>query len=85
MTQEQAEFIQDACDYCEIECDTRRDYSGRGMYGQKTFGVTVRSVLEVLSAVVGYMKTRDRVELRDVPQLDDLRIDNMGKNDIILY
>lgn len=56
MTKEQAEFIKATCDHVEIECELRKGYSGRGMYGKETWGVVVPSVLGVLGAVVDYLK-----------------------------
>lgn len=84
MTQEQVEFVKKACDWCEIECTVRPGYSGRRMYGKETFGVVVPSVTDVIGAVVGYMKSLDDMELHEAPQLDDLQMDNTGK-DLILY
>lgn len=88
MTQEQMQFIQEACDFCEIECESRTGYSGRGMYGKETCAVVVSSALDVLSAVVGYLRDspQGRTLIRsEIPQLDDLHQDSMGRDSIILY
>ncbi len=88
MTREQMLFLKDACDYCGIDCRTRDAYSGRGMYGRETCAVVVRHPLDLLSAVVGYLKDAHvelpREALREIPQFDDLAQDGMGR-DVVVY
>lgn len=85
MTEEQVLLIKEACTFCEIECRIIQGYSGRRMFGERTLGVVVNSELEVLGAVVAYLKQMTLKELREAPQLDDLQQDDMGKDDVVLY
>lgn len=84
MTKEQADFLTEALSYCGVDHDVRDDYSGRSMYGKTTSGVVVDSPLEVIGAVVGYMKSLTENELKDVPDFGALKIDNMARQ-VILY
>lgn len=92
MTREQAEFVKEACDSCEITCNVQEGYSGRFMYGERTWSVVVPSVLEVLGTMVAFLKNqtsrppyKQADPLCGYPQLDNLRWDHMGKSDVILY
>ncbi len=85
MTKEQADFIQDAMDYCEIPCKTR-EYSGRCMYGRQTWAVVASHPLEVLGAVVEYLKRGfGYSDPSEIPSFDDLRQDSMGRDDVVIY
>lgn len=61
---------------------------GRGVYGRETCAVVVRHPLDLLSAVVGYLKDAhvelSREALREIPQFDDLAQDGMGR-DVVVY
>lgn len=52
MKQKLAEFIVEAGSQQGIECRLYEDYSGRGMYGDKTTGVVVGNVADLLEAVI---------------------------------
>lgn len=84
MTKEQCDFVCEALECCEMEHSRYDSYSGRGMYGKTTYGVVVSHPLDIASAVVGYMKGLCESELKTIPQLDDLRMDNMAR-DYIIY
>ena len=83
MTKEQCDFICEALECCEMTHQRYDGYSGRGMYGERTYGVVVPHPLDIASAVVGYVKGLSEDSLKDIPQLDDLKMDNMAKEYII--
>lgn len=84
MTKVQAEFIKLAMGACEEECNVREGYSGRGMYGKRTWAVVVPSVLTVLGAVTNWFIHED-TDGYQIPQLDDLSVDHMGRDSVVIY
>jgi hypothetical protein len=86
VTKEQAEFLAEACEASGVECDIHDDYSGRGMYGKTTYAVVVNNPLQLLGAVVAYVKAiwDAGEDLSEVPALDRLEEDVMGR-DVIIY
>jgi hypothetical protein len=83
MTQQQAEFFEQACDYAGTECSVRDDYSGRGMFGRTTHAIVVPHTLDLLAAVVEYVRTLDFDEVDAIPLLTGLRQDEMGRDTVI--
>ena len=84
MTDVQAEFIKAACDHAGVECEIRVGYSGRGMFGARTYGIVVSDAGQVSRAVATYKRTLPKPVLKTVPSLDGLKQDDMGM-DVILY
>lgn len=55
MTHELAEVILEACRLEELECELYEGYSGRGMYGSKTAGISGNvSIADILGAVIAH-------------------------------
>ena len=89
MTKEQAKFIEIVTVSCgNQDIDVRDDYSGRGMYGAKTYGVVVNSLPILLADCINYMREMALVNnesvINNVPDFDEFRTDNMAM-DTILY
>ena len=94
MTTELAKFLKSASDHCgSQECEIHENYSGRGMYGKTTAGVVVRSVLDLFTDVIHFVKERAEFyptgqefgdTIPDLYHTSSLRTDNMG-HDTILY
>lgn len=84
MTQDAAEFIANNVNGAEVY----EEYSGRGMYGKTTTGVTVSSELRVIEGLMNIVKEmaedEDLEGLQNLPDFKNLRVDNMGQ-DIIIY
>lgn len=88
MTLEQANFIKNALLNNNIETEIIEDYSGRGMNGAKTYGVTFfTSFGNLIPAVINHTKETvdsDGYGYDEVPDFGILRYDNMGHG-FILY
>lgn len=68
-----------------LQGEVYEDYSGRGMYGEKTTGVTFPSMdafYEECAEIIREGDEDDRALLADL--FDNLRTDNLG-HDIIIY
>ncbi len=84
MTKEQANFLENASNYCgNQDIEVREDYSGRGMMGKTTFGVVVSSQSMLFVDTIVYIKENE-LKNDDIPDFNDFRTDNMGR-DVILY
>lgn len=85
MTKEQAEFLEKVSIECgNQECDIRDDYSGRSMYGKTTYGVVVSDITILLADCINYLRNEDAEDINKVPDFEEFRMDNMGR-DIIIY
>jgi hypothetical protein len=85
MTKAQAEFLFEACENAGIECEIREGYSGRGMYGEETYGIVLKNPVDLVSAVIEHMRgITDSREMVAVPLFRALRVDGMGR-DFIVY
>jgi hypothetical protein len=83
MTKEQAQFIQKATIACgNQECEIRNDYSGRGMYGQKTHAIVINNVNDMFADIINYIKDCE-VPYDEIPYFEDLSTDNMGLDTVI--
>jgi hypothetical protein len=83
MTEEQANFINNAmCDE-GCDCEIRDDYSGRGMGGNSCHAVVVDSFGDILPAIVNSMKEMTEEELKAVPNVGNFRTDNMGYSTVV--
>lgn len=87
MTEEQCNFLAAALDEAGVEHDVMDDYSGRGMYGERTKAIVVCSSSVLLAVVVEYMRGLSEEEIEQVPELPPrgFRQDQMGRDDIVLY
>jgi hypothetical protein len=96
MNIELAQFLKRVCeDIGNQECEIREDYSGRGMFGKQTAGIVVDSVPLLLTDVLQWVKesisseryTNDSLMLvwggGEIPDISDLRVDNMGRSTIL--
>jgi hypothetical protein len=90
MTKEQADFFKRATDSCcNQEIDVRDDYSGRFMYGKSTYGIVVNSITQLMADSIAFVKDMGLDEekecLENIPDMDNFRTDNMGRDSIIIY
>lgn len=82
MTKEQAEYIFNILQEYGVESEITHEYSGRGMYGKTTSGVTVDNILDVLCAVL--QNHCDIINDHSPNFSQRFQMDNMGRS-IILY
>lgn len=98
MTKELAELLVEAAQNNGSEAKIRESYSGRGMYGQETFGVVVDSEASLIVDLLQYI--RDNIadnedaegnefktwKGKDIPGLEIscFRVDNLGGR-VIIY
>jgi len=100
MTKELAEFLALAAQENDQEVKIYKNYSGRGMFGRTTYGVTCDSASSLLSAVLEYFKnnivetedeegdsTPSEYEGKNLSEIEfsEFSTDNMGRDKIILY
>lgn len=89
MTKELANFLKNACDEAGINCEVRDDYSGRCMYGEKTYGLVVGRVTDLLRATLEYFQSNIEMGEEDlyygieVPDIESLAWDSMGLDTIV--
>lgn len=87
MNIELANLLKEASEHSGNEREIREDYSGRGMSSRETCAVVVDSFEQLFSDVLVYFKDHvcdAKYEGRDIPNINSLRIDNMGRR-IVLY
>lgn len=85
MDKKQAEFIRDAVEAYGEEAEMYDGYSGRGMFGERTWAVDIPADLDLAAAVARHMRRLSREEFAAAPELDGLRRDQMGKSSVVLY
>ena len=86
MTREQPDFLRAACEAIGTPCEVRPGYSGRGMYGETTFGVVVPSHAAAVRAVFLPARAgRARRAAAGGSRPGALRQDRMGRDQVILY
>lgn len=100
MTKDFADFLVRVTeDAGNQEVELRENYSGRFMYGVETCAVVVENPLQLISDIVEYVRAsigtyeHDTTPAQDhytwdggkVPEPDSLRIDNMGRNQVVIY
>lgn len=83
MANTQANFFQNALKHSGEECKVQEDYSGRGMYGKTTFGVVFDRETLLMECVLAYI-VACRIPYEEIPELQKLHADNMGRS-IIWY
>jgi hypothetical protein len=87
MEYNQAELLTDELSTL-IDIEHMEDYSGRGMYGNRTSGVVVDSVSEFLSAIGQYLESADIDEMENIKTIGSalrkINVDNMGLS-VIIY
>lgn len=89
MKAEVAKQLVDAAESAGVRCEIYTDYSGRGMYGEKTTGIVVPSmvVYAAICAEMGYrFAERDDTAgaMAAFRELKSVQSDNMGR-DVIVY
>lgn len=78
MTEQLVEYLHTVCVDAGVDCETM-DYSGRYMYGERTWALAVNgSVLEVLQAV---LYADEQYDVSD--SYEDLRQDQLGLGTVI--
>ena len=93
MTKETANFLVMVTEHCgNQEADLRENYSGRGMYGRETCAIVVDNQMQLVSDLIQFMG--DNVvddnprglawEGGNIPDINSLRIDSMGRG-VVIY
>lgn len=87
-----AKWLVEAAENAGNEAELRDDYHGRGMGDTSTNGVVVDSAVQLLSDVIQYVGEQVRDidgemmwEGGIIPEIQSLRIDNMGAGKVIIY
>ena len=97
MNKETAQFLVNVTEHCgNQEANLRENYSGRGMYGEKTCAIVVDSETQLITDLIQYMA--DNVcDTEDgenqgwcggpIPNVSSLRfhIDSMGLHSVVIY
>ena len=84
-----AKFIVEMTEGTENECQLYEDYSGRGMFGDTTTGVTAQcGPAELLGTVLASIFATPQFETDDYPDIDysdfeGIKSDSMGRGTII--
>jgi hypothetical protein len=81
MTKDLCSFFKNAIEYAGEEAEIQEDYSGRGMYGQKTRGIVFNSETILMENVLGYIRDTG---VKIPADFGHIRTDNMGR-DVIWY
>lgn len=96
MKLEIAKAIVEAGEACGFEMSVYEDYSGRGMYGEKTTGVMYQDTNDLIVATATVVQDK----AQDIAQDDEgedgdpeafllevrrFRYDNMGRTEMIVY
>ena len=94
MTKETADFLVMVCEHCgNQEADLRENYSGRGMYGRECYAIVVDNQMQLVSDLIQFMGDNvhgdeDKGEMiwdgGEIPDIDSLRIDSMGRG-VVIY
>ena len=93
MTKETADFLVMVTEHCgNQEANLRENYSGRGMYGRECCAIVVNNQMQLVSDLIQFMG--DNVvddnpfglawEGGNIPDIDSLRIDSMGRG-VVIY
>ena len=77
MDKQVAKRIVDACENQGYDADIYEGYSGRGMYGSETTGVTADSKSVIIQSIINESKLFDDLNI------SELRSDSMGLETII--
>ncbi len=88
---ELAKFIKEVCDFVgNQECEIRERYAGRGMFGEETAAVVINSPTILICDLMRYFA--DNLDGREYVGMffesdfvSSLRMDNMGRDNVILY
>lgn len=84
MTRELAEVLVLCLEKCDIECEILPDYSGKGMFGDKTIGIAGEFTLaDVLSVVIHNAELLVNDDGESMFIGENLSQDNLGKGYII--
>lgn len=82
MKKELAEAICNACN-----CEIYEDYSGRGMYGDTTTGIVVKSEISLITDILRNLRDiSEQLDEANIKSIDirNLCIDSLG-HDVIIY
>ena len=78
------EIMEEFCE--ENAAKIYEEYSGRGMYGDKTTGIVVSSVGDLIAAIISRadLLVEDEYEFTDAKfDVKSIRIDSLGRDTII--
>ena len=81
MKEDQADFLKRVADDEGIEAEIYEGYSGRGMYGRETQGITTDDPIGLLCSAIDYAAHCDQDEVP--PMSGGFRQDSMGFDTII--
>ena len=79
--------IEDQLEDWDQNFETRRDYSGRGMYGKECIGFVTDQPMMLAMALTAILIDLRSQDIEGVPEWSDLtvRTDNMGMSSIIYF
>lgn len=87
MTIKAAQFLVNVMENAGETAELYENYSGRGMYGKTTTGVTVSHPLLLITTLIEYIKQMEpesfAEDRKNIPDIETLRWDNMGMDTII--
>ena len=80
MQKKTAVALRNAAEELGVDIEVDKDYSGRGMYGDTTYAVTVSGVASLASLIAVAGRSVDSASHEDfVEDMQNLRSDNMGR------
>lgn len=85
MNKKTAVALRNAAEELGVDIEVDKDYSGRGMYGDTTYAVTVSGVASLASLIAVAGRSIDSASHEQfVTDMQNLRSDNMGR-DYVYY
>lgn len=86
MQLEAAQFLIEVASCADIQAEIYEEYSGRGMYGATTAGISVSNPIALLGAAIEYVADGYDEQLEiNVPKWDlhKLKMDSLGTGSIL--
>jgi hypothetical protein len=85
MQKKTAVALRNAAEELGVDIEVDKDYSGRGMFGDTTYAVTVSGVASLATLIAVAGRSMDSANHEDfVEDMQNLRSDNMGR-DLVYY
>jgi hypothetical protein len=85
MQKKTAVALRNAAEELGVDIEVDKDYSGRGMFGDTTYAVTVSGVASLATLIAVAGRSMNSASHEDfVEDMQNLRSDNMGR-DLVYY
>jgi hypothetical protein len=85
MQKKTAVALRNAAEELGVDIEVDKDYSGRGMFGDTTYAVTVSGVASLATLIAVAVRSMNSASHEDfVEDMQNLRSDNMGR-DLVYY